>query len=222
MAILDSPRSTSSDYNAMAPYWAMVDAILAGAPGLRLGATIYLPRFPYESATDYAFRCRNAPLTNIYDDISRNLSSKPFSKPVGLSDDAPDVLVGELDEKTKRRSGGLVDDIDGQSNNLHVFAAESFKAGVDKGISWILVDHTPARRTTNGRPLSRAEEQEQRLRPYWVHVPAQRLLAVYSEFVGGIEILVHARIDEPTVVRDGYTEEVRNRVRVIDRKITAR
>lgn len=199
----------------------MASAILGGAPALRAKAAVYLPKFPNESQVDYEFRCKHAPLTNIYADISRNLASKPFSKPVDVSEDAPEQLAGKLDDKTKRRAGGLVDDIDGQGNSLHVFAAEAFKSGLDKGLSWILVDHTPARPRADGRPLSKAEEAAQGLRPYWVHVPCERLLAIHSEFVGGVEVITHARIDEPTMVRVGYAEVIKNRVRVIDRVATA-
>jgi hypothetical protein len=215
-----NPRTPSADHTAMAGHWQMVSAILGGAPALRAAAATYLPKFPNEDQSTYELRVKHAPLTNIYADISRNLASKPFSKTVDISDDAPEQLAGRMDDRTKRRTGGLVDDIDGQGNSLHVFAAEAFKAGIDKAISWILVDHTPAQPRADGRPLSKAEEAAQGLRPYWVHVPCERLLAVYSEFVGGVEIITHARIDEPTMVREGYAEKLKNRVRVIDRAAT--
>lgn len=216
-----NPRTTSADHNAMSPHWDMVSAILGGAPALRAKAATYLPKFPNEGQADYEFRVKHAPLTNIYADISRNLASKPFSKPVDVSDDAPEQLAGRTDPRTQRRTGGLVDDIDGQGNSLHVFASEAFKSGIDKAISWILVDHTPAQPRPDGRPLSQAEEREQGLRPYWVHVPCERLLAIHSEFVGGVEVITHARIDEPTMVREGYAEVIKTRVRVIDRAATA-
>jgi hypothetical protein len=121
----DSPKTTSADHNVMAPYWRMVDAILRGVEAVRGGCEDYLPRFPKEAPEHYEFRRKTSPLTNIYADISRNLASKPFSKPVKLNEESPDVLQGTLDEKTKVRSGGLVDDIDGQGNNLHVFASRA-------------------------------------------------------------------------------------------------
>ncbi|HEX2554229.1 MAG TPA: DUF4055 domain-containing protein [Microvirga sp.] len=216
-----TPATTSADYKAMSGFWELVSDILAGVERMRLRASVYLPKFVEENPDLYSLRCKNAPLTNLYADISRNLASKPFSKTVDISDDAPEVLAGKLNEQTKLRTGGLVDDIDGQGNSLHVFASDAFKAGIDKGISWIFVDHTPARPNPGGRPLTKAEEREQGLRPYWVHVPCERLLAVYSTFVGGVEVLTHARIAEDAVVRDGYREVVKKRVRVIDRPVTA-
>jgi hypothetical protein len=69
-------------------------------------------------------------LTNIYEDISDNLSAKPFAKECELDDKEPDDLKK------------LSENIDGQGHNLHVFAKDVFKSGLDKGVGWILVDYT--------------------------------------------------------------------------------
>lgn len=207
----------------------MVDAILRGAPAMRgvnrytdtqaaagprqpyanltqlNRATTrlespYLPRFPNENDLDYEMRRKNAPLTNIYSDISRNLASKPFSKTLQLApDSAPDLL-------------DLADNIDGQGNNLHVFARDLFKCSLDKGISWILIDYT---KVAPGATL--AQERQMGARPYWVHVPADRLVAVYADFFNGEEILTHARIYECYSARAGYDETQVERVRVFNR-----
>jgi hypothetical protein len=151
--------------------------------------------------TDYQRRRRNAPLTNIYSDISRNLASKPFSKTLELDEAAPDQY------KT------LAENIDGQGNNLHVFAAEVFKSGLDKGIDWILVDYT---KVPKGSTL--ADEAGIGARPYWVRIQAERMLAVYSDFLNGQEIFVHARIYEPTIQRVDFIEQLVERVRVFNRE----
>ena len=84
MAELD-PSCTSSDYDVMAPYWELVDAILGGAPAMRKGGEKYLPRSQNEKPTKdaagnaydpYEQRLCHAPFTNIYADNSRNLASK--------------------------------------------------------------------------------------------------------------------------------------------------
>jgi hypothetical protein len=210
-----TPKTPSPDYEAMSGFWQMTSAILKGAPGLRVEA--YLPKFPKEPDDVYKLRRTNAPLTNLYDDISRNLASRPFAKPVEISEKAPEVIGGTIDADTKTRSGGLVANIDGQGNSLHVFAATSFKAGIDKGLDWILVDHTRAVPRADGRTLSKADEQEQGLRPYWVHIPAERMLAVFSDFVSGVETIIYARIYEPCVERAGYGTVTKERVREISR-----
>lgn len=225
----ESPLQTSSDYDAQASYWAMVNAILCGAEAMRAttashglipgpatpvarlsqlnaknngsAQSPYLPRFPNETPADYAIRRANAPFTNIYGEISANLASKPFAKECQLTQDAPDQFKA------------LSEDIDGRGNNLHVFAREMFKTGLDKSIDWVLVDYT---RVPPGATL--ADERAMGARPYWVSIPAERMLAVYSDFVGGKEVFVHARIYEPRTVRTGYGEEQVDYVRVLNRE----
>lgn len=231
----ENPKTPSSDYSEMAPFWTMINAILGGAEKMRAtwqsspiaGVTltniagpahpfntlaqlnrgnlgprsVYLPQFPNESAADYEYRRRNAPFTNIYADISSNLGGKPFAK----------TLV--LDDKTGDDLKKLAENIDGQGNNLHVFSRDTFKTSLDKGIDWILVDYT---KVPAGATL--AAERDMGARPYWVHIPAERMLAVYSKFINGREIITHARIYEPCVEQDGYVETRYERVRVLDRE----
>jgi hypothetical protein len=206
------PDTTSGDYDAMAGYWTMVDTILDGAAAMRAAGgggnnlNPYLPRFPNEEEEDYQYRRDNAKFTNIYADIVSNLAAKPFTEEVGLDDKADDSFKA------------LAEDIDGRGNNLHVFAANTFFFGINNAVDWILVDYTKARPRVDGQPLSIAEERAQGLRPYWVHVPATRLLAVYTDSVGGEEIFIHARIRETQKQRMGFTEVRVDRIRVLDRQ----
>lgn len=198
------PDNPSADYAAQKDYWDMIDAINAGAKGLRENCAKYLPRFPNESYLDYQYRCMFPPFTNVYGDISRNLASKPFAKELKLKDGSDSQLIN------------LCEDIDGQGNNLHVFASGVFHSGLDKGIDWILIDYTKA--PVGTRPRSRAEEQAAGLRPYWVNIPADRLLAVYSATINGIEQFIHVRIRENIVLRNGWKEETKERIRVFNRE----
>jgi hypothetical protein len=212
-----TPATPSADHSAMMPFWLMIDAILGGAATMRASGTTLLPKFTNESDELYGLRRLHAPFTNLYADISRNLASKPFSKPIALNDDGEVQIVGELDERTKARSGGLADDIDGQGNSLHVFASEYFKGGLDRGLSWCFVDHPAA--PAEGRVRTLAEEREAGLRPYWVHIPGPFVLAAYSEQINGAETLVHVRVLEPQRKRQGFGEVEVRRVRVIDREV---
>jgi Domain of unknown function (DUF4055) len=224
------PRNPSNDYKESKPYWDMVDAILCGVEKMRMQnnytqaqaaagprqpyATLnqlsrsntrlespYLPRFPAEGDMDYELRRKNAPLANIYADISSNLAGKPFAKTLDVADDTADDLKK------------IADNIDGQGNNLHTFGRKTFKDGIDRGIDWILVDMP---QVSPGATLE--QERVQGVRPYWVHIPADKLIAVYSDFVSGIEIITHARIYECYSERDGYTERDVERVRVFNRE----
>lgn len=206
MAAQNSPDATSSDYDAMKPYWDQVDAILEGAGAIRAAGELYLPQFPNEQTADYTYRRENARFTNIYADIVSNLASKPFAEEVSLKDPAPSQYAA------------LAEDIDGQGNNLNVFASQTFFAGVNYAIDWIFVDYSRVRPRTDGRPLTLDDQRKQKLRPYWVHVPAKRMLAVYSDVVGGEQLFVHARISENITRREGFNEVCIERVRVLNRE----
>lgn len=206
MAAKTDPSTTSSDYDAMKPYGDMVDTILAGAPAMRSAGRTYLPQFPEESDVDYEYRRANAKFTNVYADIVSNLAAKPFSEEVQLAEGAD------------KRFEALAEDIDGRGNNLHVFAHNLFFGGINYAVDWILVDFTKARPRTDGQPLSLDDEKKQGLRPYWVHVPASRMLAVYTDTIAGKEEFVHARMRETVTRRDGFGEVCVERIRVLNRE----
>jgi hypothetical protein len=200
-----TPETVSTDYLAMRPYWQTVADILGGAPAMKAAGETYLPRFPNETTDDYDYRRKNARFTNIYADVVTSLARKPFGEEIALADGAPDRVTA------------LAEDIDGRGNNLHVFASETFFDGVNDAVSWVLVDYTRATERADGQRLSLADERVQGLRPYWVRIPANRMLAVYSDTVRGAEVITHARIREDVVMRDGFDEVAVERVRMFDR-----
>lgn len=197
-----TPATTSSDYDAMSPYWSMVGAIMGGSEAIRRCGEKYLPRFPSEPQDAYKQRLDNAVLSNIFADVVETLSAKPFADEIGV-------------DTGSARIEALLENIDGQGNHIHVFAADWFEGAVEDAIQWVLVDYT------KGIPagLSIAQESELNARPYWVRIPARNLIAVYSEMIGGIETIVHARIREDVVMRDGYAERVVERVRELNRDV---
>lgn len=202
------PDTRSGDYKLMSPLWDKVAAMASGVDGMRLVAKKYLPRFELESDADYKTRVESSPFTDVYEDIKNSLASKPFSREVQFEDH----------ENVDERFTALYDDIDGQGNNLHVFAEYTFSEGLDNAIDWILIDYTKLPALPEGRTArSQAEEDKLGARPYWVHISAPRVFAVYSDTVRGKEILTHVRINEPTLVRDGYKETVSQRVRIFER-----
>lgn len=227
-----NPQTPSSDYRSMFEFWSMVEAIVDGVDHLRRaystgsGGAVsgpkipyaslqqlsayrrgrgaaqspYLPQLPNEQNLDYEVRRKHAPLTNVYNDVSENLSSKPFSKTL------------ELDETTSDDLKTLAENVDGQGNSLHVFSSVVFKAGIDYGIDWILIDFDNA-----APPPTLADERARGLKPYWVRIPAIRMLAVYSDYLAGSEVIRHARIYEPSIEQDGFDEMFVERVRIFNR-----
>lgn len=196
-----TPASTSSDYDAMRDFWAMVSTIMGGTKAIRAAGQTYLPKFTHEALADYEVRRKNAKFTNIFGDIVETLSSKPFQNEATVDD------AGDLEP--------YLENIDGQGNHIHVFLSKVFQDAVANAISWVLVDYTK-----NVPPgATRAQEMALGARPYWVHIPASRLLAVYSEAIGGVETIIHARIEECARSRDGWGEKETRRVRVLDRVV---
>lgn len=195
------PDNPSSDYTAMLPYWEMVETILEGAAAMRAAGERFLPKFPGESKDDYEFRRKNAKFTNIYRDIVENLASKPFAKQV-------DLVENSASQKVK----DIAEDIDGAGNHLHVVAGEMFFNGIANAIDWILVDHTPV---PQGATV--ADEKRIGARPYWVRIPALRMLWVESAMIAGREEFTYAAISETTKVREGFAEKTVERVRLLIR-----
>jgi hypothetical protein len=203
------PDTPSGDYTAMKPTWDKVEAIAGGVDKMRAAGEKYLPKFNLEDSDDYDDRKKVSPFVNKYEDVVSSLCSKPFTREVQYED--PD----DVSEDYKQ----FYENVDGQGNNMHVFAEATFRAGVDNAIDWILVDFTKLPPLPEGRSArSVAEEQALGARPYWVHLPAPSVLAAYSDMVRGQEVLIHLRINEPTLVRDGYAEVVKTRVRQYDRQ----
>ncbi|WP_297803425.1 DUF4055 domain-containing protein [uncultured Brevundimonas sp.] len=203
---MSAPDTTSSAYDAMKPYWDTVAAIMGGTEAMRKGGETYLPRFDGESLERYEIRRKHAKFTNIFGDMIETLASKPFAEEITLKDGTSETIRA------------LAENIDARGNRLDVFAKAVFSAGLAKGIDWVWVDYSRAQPRTDGKPLSVAEEKAQRLRPYWVRIPAERMLAVYTDTVDGEEQVVHARIREDGVRRDGYNEVAVERIRVLERE----
>lgn len=200
-----SPDTTSSDYDAMSGYWIMVGDILDGSKAMREAKSgpdnPYLPKYPNETRADYTYRVANAKFTNIYRDIAETLAAKPFQREMAVVEDGG------------KEFEDFQEDVDGAGNHLHVFAQNTFFAGINNALDWIMVDYVKVRPGT-----TLADERRLNARPYWVHVPAPRVLAVYSARIGAKEELVHIRIAESGKTRDGFGEVIVNRVRVYNRE----
>lgn len=223
----NDPSQPSSEYRAMKGDIERISDILEGLECIRLKKNIYLPRYEGEGVAQYERRARSAPWRPEFEDALRTLASKPFGKPVAVKnvEDVSDAIVGTLDEKTKTRANGLVDDIDGRGNNLTVFAREWFGKGIAYGYHAVLVDFpdmAPDEQSAAGdsgapvTPRTVADEQAAGLRPYWVHIPAKNLIALYTEVVNGKETVVHMRFTEKVVTRDGFSEKTVQRIRVFE------
>lgn len=195
------PSTPSSTYKAMLPAWELVLALLGGTEAMRAAGRKYLPQYEREEGKAYEERLKRTVLFNYFAKALSNLASKPFAKPVRLGEAAPAELHA------------LVEDVDKLGSDVTAWARPVFKDGLAKGLTHFLVDF-PAVDTEVVRTLE--DERRAGLRPYFVHVPAESLIAAYAEVVDGEERLTHVRIRETEVRREGFEEKVVERIRVLE------
>lgn len=192
-------------------YLTLVSDILGGVEAIKAAGTRYLPQSEREGIDDYRMRKEAAPWRPEFSDVLRALVSKPFGKDVRIKGEAPEQIIGALNPTTKSRSNGLADDIDGMSNNLTSFARDWFYYGLSRSIHLVLVDYPEM-----GPSPTRADEAAVGARPYWLHIPAESVVALYTESVGGREVVTHLRYRETVVERDGFGETTKDRIRVYE------
>lgn len=203
---IDTP---SGDYLAMAPYWRMVNTMIAGAEAMRAAGETYLPKFESESREAYNVRKKTARFTNIFGDIIENLSARPFSK--------------EIQFKASTSMLAMLEDVDGRGTHISRFLQEWFDGAMKRGIEWVLVDYAKVDAYTvdaSGvrRRKSVLEERQSGARPYAVRIEATDMIAVYSDMINGREEFVHARMKEVFARRKGYLEETVEQIRILNRE----
>lgn len=201
----------STEYRTMRRSWELISDIIEGVEAVRKRSVRYLPKYQRESEPEYKRRLDAAPWRPEFTDALRSIASRPFGKDVRVKDGAPDAILGAIPAGGSKRAGGLADDIDGRNNNLTVFAREAFVSGIAKGLHGILIDYPTMQPNT-----SSAAEKEAGARPYWIQVPADNIIALYTEVVAGRETIAHVRIREDVVERDGFQDWVVQRVRVLE------
>lgn len=204
--VLPDPSKESGEYRSMKDAWTLVTDVLAGATAIRQKAQKYLTKFEGESLQDYDRRRNETPWRPEFDDSIRSLASKPFSKDVSLKDPASQSFKD------------LAEDIDGRGNSITAFSRDTFYKGIAKGLHAILIDYPAlhAEADVPVRPLTIAQEKAVGARPYWLQIEADDILACYTKFVGGKEIIEHIRFKEDFVTRDGFDETIGKRIRVYE------
>lgn len=193
-----TPNTPSSAYNSMAATWQMIADIRAGADAIRHGKEKYLPKFEAEDQIDYARRCKSAPWRPEFNDALAALIAKPFTQEISIK--------GAEDAEMK----AFIEDVDTRGNNLTMFAKDTLENGIAAGLHAIFVENT-----VNVGLRTVAEEKAAGVRPYFIHVKAIDLIAVYIARVSGKMAVVHARIRESVVDIDGFGEKRIHQVRVL-------
>lgn len=190
----------TSAVESMQPYWAMVDALRGGTETMREAGRLYLPQEPKESDAAYAIRLQRSVLFNATNRTIETLASKPFTKPVTLSEDMPP----DVEE--------WMENVDLQGNTIDTFGLQVFDAALADGLTHILVDYPIV-----DRKLTLREERDSKLRPYAVHLSPRNVLGWRVESQHGREVITQLRFQEVVEVPDGDfgVKEVQ-RIRVIE------
>jgi hypothetical protein len=194
------PDTRSAAYNLMAPRWEMLRTIMSGTPAMREAGKTYLPQFAAESDDDYDARLQKTVLTNYLEDAVRNAASLPFKKPISISESTPEPI--KL----------ILEDVDLQGRDITRFATEVMHDGVTAGYTFILVDFP----RVADKVQNLGQEKAMKARPYWVHLKADDVVAVYSTRINGVETITHLRFLEETVERVEFKEVTVRRVRVYE------
>lgn len=196
------PSTTSGAYDVMFPVWQKMRTLLAGTSAMRAAARRYLPQHDEEKDHVYDERLRAAVLLNMTELTLNSWVGRPFSDPI------------QFPEQPGLEWEAFLDDVDKQSNNLHVFSRTWFKDGMAAGLSHVLVDYPIA--PDLGRPRTRADDIAEQARPYWCHIPAENVIFAAAEIVNGQERLAHVRIQECITERRGFAEVEIQQIKIFE------
>lgn len=190
----ESPETPSLAYEDMLPSWSKVQSVLDGTDALRKAGQTYLPQ--HDNETDHAYRERlgKNTLLNITKLTLESWVGRPFSDPIRFEEDAPAPI------------DSYFEDIDLQGNNLDTFCRAWFSDGLAKAFSHVFVEF-PRVDNPEDRPRSLADDSEEGVRPYWVHIRPEDLFFADAVIENGREILREIRIMETVTERDGFAEK---------------
>lgn len=197
------PDTLSAAYVHMQPLWRKIDAVLGGTETMRASGEVYLPRHNRESHDAYEERLNRTVLVNTTDQTLSGWVGRPFGKPIQFNEDIPTSLEP------------LLEDADQQGSDLDVFCRNWFKNGLAKGFSHVMVDF-PSLRHDADTPRTLEDDRNEKLRPYFVQVPPENVIAAHAEIVDGVETLTHLRVFEQEIIRVGFEETVVSRIRVYE------
>ena len=177
-------------YEAMAAAWKLIDALLGGTRAMRAAGSTYLPQEPKEKDAKYSSRIARSVLYGGYSDAVDNLVARPFAKPLQLKG------AEEIDE----RLGRIELDADREGTPLTDFACKWLRDGINHGLSHVIVDYPAVKATPD-----LAAEANEDIRPYFVHVPATKLIGwrFARSPLSGRKELVKLRILDSRTEPDG-------------------
>ncbi|MCA8917236.1 MAG: DUF4055 domain-containing protein, partial [Planctomycetes bacterium] len=185
----------------------LVDDLDGGVDRMRWRALqsdrCWLPQHQLEENEQYA---RRVWLSHLYPGFQQGLDdsiSRPFAKPVQVAN-LPDVFET------------MVEDIDGDGNDLTQFLAHLMRSAVKHGFACAWADYTQAK-PANGETVTKADEAASNPRAWWSIIERTRLLGWKDKTLrNGKRVLSEVRIHEIRTIPDGiYGEKRAEFVRVL-------
>ncbi len=205
MAENDAVARPSTTQAAIASRAEVVRTLVAGTVAMRAAGKKYLPQEPAESKAAYDNRVARTSLFNATGKTVQDMTGKVFQKPVVLKETVPPVLAA------------YAENIDLTGRHVNQFARDVFYDAMQPGVAYILVDMPPAVQRADGQPATLADQQAAGIRPYCVHVPAERLIGWRSTTENGAEVLTQVRILECVTEQDGeWHEKAVDQIRVLE------
>lgn len=192
------PSTPSLGYQSMSLRWHLMNSTLGGTEAMRLAGKIYLPQHAHEPPHAYEERLNAALFTNYTRLTLDYLVGKPFSVPV------------EFTEDTDQRIKALAADMNLQGDDLTAVCKEWFEKALAKGFAHCMVEHPVA---PNGGEYTLADQARLNLRPYWVVLDPEDVIAAEPQRgADGEETYHHVRVKKYDIERVGYEEGIVERI----------
>jgi len=183
----DDPSLKRADVVNMQTRAHVCNALSGGTLGMRAEGKRYLPQEPAETPKAYSIRLAKTVLFPAFKKAISTMVGKPFGKPLSLGNDVPAPIKG------------YCQNIDLAARDLDTFARDVFQQTMTDGIGWILIDYQNTRKIAEERgkdKLSLEEERALGVRPYWIHIPLEKVLGWRSDIVDGRHQLTQFRFEE--------------------------
>lgn len=192
------PSKDRAEVAEMKKYAAVCDAVDGGTEDMRALGKAYLPKWKNEEEEDWKARLDCTTLFPAFAKTLDTMVGRPFGEPIAL--DGPSTILAHTEN------------IDLTGRDLDTFCRDAFRAALRDGITWILVDYPPVAPAPN-----LAAERAAGVRPYWVHIPLERIIGWKTATTGGKVTLTQLRYWECVEVEPpddpwGVAEDKRVRI----------
>lgn len=187
--------------------WNKMDTILGGTEAMRAAGMQYMTKHAGEEQPRYDERLNSALLWNQTELTLGGWVGRPFRTPLTLNDDVPSEIKD------------LEKNIDKQGTNMDTFTRKWFRQGIAKAFCHILIEQPTLMQRTDGAPPTIADLANQDIRPYWILIEPDQVIAARQMTIDGKETLTHLRIHELTQEQDPddeFNEIQVERIRVYD------